>query len=157
MFILQQAINGNNKTRRCNKGKVSVKYSEENSVFVKVSYLYLFNFNFNLIVTQVNKWILWWPPRCPTLGEWGGGGRLSTFSAFRMGAYSRWALNRGWAYSNKYGTLIPRNIWQWWLFSDTVCPNKKTRSRPLNCSFSSCWIFKGKNFQALYHSFNPLL
>ena len=28
---------------------------------------------------------------------WGGGGRLSTFSAFRMGAYSRWALIRGWA------------------------------------------------------------
>ena len=24
-------------------------------------------------------------------------GRLLTFSAFRMGAYSRWALNRGWA------------------------------------------------------------
>ena len=34
---------------------------------------------------------------------WGGGGRLfeagclSTFSALRMGAYSRWALIRGWA------------------------------------------------------------
>ena len=26
-----------------------------------------------------------------------GGGRLLTFSAFRMGAYSRWALIRGWA------------------------------------------------------------
>ena len=25
------------------------------------------------------------------------GGRLLTFSAFRMGAYSRWALIRGWA------------------------------------------------------------
>ena len=24
-------------------------------------------------------------------------GRLLTFSAFRMGAYSRWALIRGWA------------------------------------------------------------
>ena len=32
--------------------------------------------------------------------EWEGGGvggRLLTFSAFRMGAYSRWALIRGWA------------------------------------------------------------
>ena len=34
--------------------------------------------------------------------EEGGGrlfeaGRLLTFSAFRMGAYSRWALIRGWA------------------------------------------------------------
>ena len=32
---------------------------------------------------------------------WGGrlfeAGRLLTFSAFRMGAYSRWALIRGWA------------------------------------------------------------
>ena len=34
---------------------------------------------------------------------WGGGGhsfeagRLLTFSAFRMGAYSRWALIRGWS------------------------------------------------------------
>ena len=28
---------------------------------------------------------------------WGGGGRLLTFSAFRMDAYSRWALIRGWA------------------------------------------------------------
>ena len=28
-------------------------------------------------------------------GGWGG--RLLTFSAFRMGAYSRWALIRGWA------------------------------------------------------------
>ena len=25
------------------------------------------------------------------------GGRLLTFSAFRMGAYSKWALIRGWA------------------------------------------------------------
>ena len=34
-------------------------------------------------------------------GRWGGrlfeAGRLLTFSAFRMGAYSRWALIRGWA------------------------------------------------------------
>ena len=36
------------------------------------------------------------------MGEGGGGrlfeaGRLLTFSAFRMGVYSRWALIRGWA------------------------------------------------------------
>ena len=36
-------------------------------------------------------------------GGWGRGGRLFeagrllTFSSFRMGAYSRWALIRGWA------------------------------------------------------------
>ena len=28
---------------------------------------------------------------------WGGVKRLLTFSAFRIGAYSRWALIRGWA------------------------------------------------------------
>ena len=30
-------------------------------------------------------------------GAGGGGGRLLTFPAFRMGAYSRWALICGWA------------------------------------------------------------
>ena len=29
--------------------------------------------------------------------EVGWGGHLLTFSAFRMGTYSRWVLNRGWA------------------------------------------------------------
>ena len=38
------------------------------------------------------------------MGEWGGGGRLFeagcllTFSAFRLGAYLRWALIRGWPF-----------------------------------------------------------
>ena len=47
-----------------------------------------------------------------------GGGRLLTFSAFRMGAYSRWALIRDWAlirintvcyftHFHKYYLLIP--------------------------------------------------
>ena len=64
------------------QSKVSVKYSEENSVFGRVSYYLLLEF-------------LW-----EGVG-WGGrlfeAGRLSTFSAFRMGAYPRWALIRGWA------------------------------------------------------------
>ena len=67
------------------QSKVSVSYCEENSVLGEVSYLYLFNFNFKVIVTQV--------------GGVGVGlfeaGRLLTFSAFRKGAYSRWALIRG--------------------------------------------------------------
>ena len=41
---------------------------------------------------------------------WGGrlfeAGRLLNFSAFRMGAYSRWALIRLGAYSNKYGIIL---------------------------------------------------
>ena len=41
-------------------------------------------------------------------------GRLLTFSAFRMGAYSRWALIRGWALIriNTVGTF-------WGLLNDT--------------------------------------
>ena len=58
------------------------KGSEENSVFGRVSYYLLLEF-------------LW-----EGVG-WGGrlfeAGRLLTFSAFRMGAYSKWALIRGWA------------------------------------------------------------
>ena len=53
-----------------------MKYSEEKSVFGEVSYQYLFKFS---------EW------------EGEGGGHLSTFSAFRMGAYSRWVLIQGWA------------------------------------------------------------
>ena len=43
------------------------------------------------------KWVGWgWALIWVWLGG-GGGGRLLTFSAFRMGAYSRWALIQGWA------------------------------------------------------------
>ena len=49
-------------------------------------------------------------------GGWGRGGRLFeagrllTFSAFRMGAYSRWALIRGWALIriNTVSFIIPK-------------------------------------------------
>ena len=41
---------------------------------------------------------------------WGGRlfevGRVLTFSAFRMGAYSRWALIRGWALI-RVNTVVP--------------------------------------------------
>ena len=43
-------------------------------------------------------------------GEGGGrlfeAGRLLTFSAFRMGVYSRWALIRGWAIIQIQKTVI---------------------------------------------------
>ena len=64
------------------QSKVSVKYSEENAVFGRDSYNLLLEF-------------LW-----EEVG-WGGrlfeAGRLLTFSASRMGAYSRRALIRGWS------------------------------------------------------------
>ena len=37
-------------------------------------------------------------------------GRLLTFSAFRMGAYSRWALIRGWALI-RINTVLILNSW----------------------------------------------
>ena len=64
------------------KGFCKIPYSEENSVFGRVSYYLLLE-------------LLW-----EGVG-WGGrlfeAGCLLTFSAFSMGAYSRWALIRGWA------------------------------------------------------------
>ena len=45
---------------------------------------------------------------------WGGhlfeAGRLLTFSAFRMGAYSRWALIRGWALIRINTVIKPVNF-----------------------------------------------
>ena len=78
--------------------KVSVNYSspEENSFFGEVS-------------------LIQFQSHCHPRG-WGGGGclfeagRLLTFSAFSMSAYSRWVLIRGWAlirintiYANGFG------------------------------------------------------
>ena len=69
------------------QSKVSVKYSEENSVFGRVSYYHLLEFAWEGV-------------------RWGGrlfeAGRLLTFSAFRMGLYSRWTL----IHSNKYGIAV---------------------------------------------------
>ena len=45
---------------------------------------------------------------------WGGhlfeAGRLLTFSAFRMGAYSKWALIRGWALIRINTVLVMENL-----------------------------------------------
>ena len=57
-------------------------YSEENSVFGRVSYYILFEFVWEGVGWGVRLF---------------EAGRLLTFSAFGMGAYSRWALIRGWA------------------------------------------------------------
>ena len=43
--------------------------------------------------------------------EVGWGRRLLTFSAFRMVAYSRWALIRGWALI-RINTLLESNFYQ---------------------------------------------
>ena len=59
-----------------------IKYSEESSVLRLL--------RGSLLLVPIQFW------------GWGEGGRLLTFSAFRMGTYSRWVLTRGWA-------LIPIN------------------------------------------------
>ena len=46
--------------------------------------------------------------------EWGGGGRYN-FAAFRMGAYSRWALIRGWALI-RINTVFNLSIEHFWRF-----------------------------------------
>ena len=66
------------------QSKVSVKYSEESFEFGRVSYDLLLEFLWEGV---------------------GWGGRLIVFSAFRMGAYSRWALIRGWAL-NRINTVL---------------------------------------------------
>ena len=88
-LFCNKTINGNNKTQRC---KVSVKYSEENSLFGEVSYS-----TFSIFGGWEGK----------------GGGRLFEFqwewkgSGMGMGAYSRLGANSGLgAYSNKYGILV---------------------------------------------------
>ena len=70
-------------------------------------------------------------------GGGGGGGRLFeaerllTFSAFRMGAYSRWALIRGWALIRintvlgifntiKLTLLLYLSLLALWLFSRSI-------------------------------------
>ena len=71
------------------QSKVSVKYSEESSEFGRVSYDLLLEFLWEGV---------------------GWGGRLIVFSAFRMGAYSRWALIRGWAL-NRINTVLKIHTW----------------------------------------------
>ena len=81
--------------------QVSVKYSEENSVLWEVSYLNVFT---QVGGVGVNAYL--------SLIEKGRGGRLFeagrllTFSSLRMGAYSRWALIRGWAVI-RINTVLP--------------------------------------------------
>ena len=95
-LFCNKTVTVNNKTRRC---KVSVKYSEENSVFGK-SLISTFSVLWGW--ERGRGWALIWVS-VGVGGKWDGdgrlfeAGRLLTFSAFRMGTYSRWALIRGWA------------------------------------------------------------
>ena len=54
-------------------------------------------------------------------GRWGGrlfeAGRLLTFSAVSMGAYSRWAVIRGWALI-RINTVVPTRFSHFFLLND---------------------------------------
>ena len=72
------------------------------------------NFNFNLIVTHmggvgVGAYVIEfdWEEEGVRVG-WGG--RLLSFSAFRMGANSRWALIRGWALIQLWYLFFPKTV-----------------------------------------------
>ena len=76
----------------------------------------VFNFNFNLIVNQVDG--VGVGAYLSLIGRGRVGGRLFeagcllTFSAFRIGLYSRWALIRGWALI-RINTVISIQLIQW--------------------------------------------
>ena len=84
MFILQEnnKLMVTTKSEDVTKQHLDVNCSEENSVLGRVSY--------NLLLEFVREGV-----------GWGGrlfeAGHLLTFAAFRMGAYLRWELIRGWA------------------------------------------------------------
>ena len=91
-LFCNKTINANNKTRRSNKARFLYNTLKKTPSSGK-----------SLIRIYPLKWVGW---GCALIWVWlgreGGGrlfeaGRLSTFSAFKMGAYSRWALIRGWA------------------------------------------------------------
>ena len=87
-IFCNKTVNGNNKTGRCNKAR-----------FCKTLW--------RKLRLRASLWLVGeWAPISVWVGVgggWGRGGRLFeagrllTFSANRMGAYSRWALIRGWA------------------------------------------------------------
>ena len=77
-----------------------MKYSEENFVFEQVCYKYAMFFEWEMKGGLVGVGAYLSLSLSAREVGWGGrlfeAGRLSTFSAFSMGAYSRWTLIRGW-------------------------------------------------------------
>ena len=91
-LFCNKTTNANNKTRRSNKARFVQNTLKKTPSSLK-----------SLIRIYSVKWVGWgWALIWVWLGGGGGGrlfeaGRLLTFSASRMGAYSRWALIQGWA------------------------------------------------------------
>ena len=64
-------------------------------------------------------------------------GRLLTFSAFRMGAYSRWVLIRGWALI-RVNTVSQTEINFWFSRSAKQCQNPCSGPPPVYQDLSTC-------------------
>ena len=79
------------------QSKVPVKYFEENSVFAEVSYQYLFNLEGGGGGWGGRLFVFKWGG---VGGGWGG-----------VGAYSRWALIRGWALI-RINAVLESNFYQ---------------------------------------------
>ena len=90
MCIFEQNNNGNNRTQRCNKARFLYNTLKKTASSRKslIGIYSILGVVTNLSLSGSGRKV-WWA------------GHLLTFSAFRMGAYSRLG-----AYSNKYGTLI---------------------------------------------------
>ena len=67
----------------------------------------------------------------------GWGGRLLTFSAFRMGAYSRWVLIRGWTLI-RVNTVSQTEINFWFSRSAKQCQNPCSGPPPVYQDLSTC-------------------
>ena len=84
-------------------------------------------------------------------------GRTETFSAFRMGAYSRWALIRGWALIRRntvYSSSKSRNFTDVCMVGGTnLPPTKQTSVNFRNLLAKDLSFFKFSNFTQLRRSF----
>ena len=99
-IFCKKTVSGNNKMWRCNKARF-LQNTMKKTLSLRKSQISPSSF-FWVVVGR--EWALIWV-WVRLRGRWGGGGggclfkagHLLTCSAFRMGAYSRWALIQGWA------------------------------------------------------------
>ena len=120
-LFCNKTINANNKTRRSNKATFLWNTLKKTPSSGK-----------SLIRIYSLKWGGWEWALVWVWLRWGGGGRLFeaerllTFSAFRTGAYSRWALIRSWALiriNTVYSVVGPKFTWYLhWCLCNKIVP-----------------------------------
>ena len=100
------------------------------------------------------KWVWWgWALIWVWLGGRGGGrlfeaGRLLTFSAFRVGAYSRWALIRGWALI-RINTVTKKPNWPMPRGLNSFYSSDTTELTQDRFSFSSPVLFLSHDYKLI--------